>query len=572
MDIPLGTPQVIAQGGNPELTDSFNAILKLHQDGEYEQARLGYEALLVKHPAQPAVWLQYAECCMALHGPELTRRAAERCLALDHINPQAMVLLSTALSYLGKREESRHWLKECYRYTRNYPILHWNLALCEILHGEWAGNGPNYDPPYYWPDDDELRGWKRYQWGRVTGHRPNRHIDPPWDGSDILGAGIYLYGEQGFGDIIWALRFLRDVRERCPLARIVLEVPESLVHVVHDQPFVQKYVDRVVAATPGSVMAEDCAYHAALWDIPAAIGLTVDTVRREPYITAPRVSGSVQVSFPPEQVRKVGLAWQGNPDHGADKWRSIHDLELLAPIVQALDKAGCHIYSLQPNDAPVIGGVQLLPAHLPSWRHTVALLPHLDLVIAPDTGGGHLAAAMGIPTWTMLMQSCDYRYTAESGSRSVWYESQTLFRQTKQGEWGDVVERIVQAIETKWPEPPERPEPDLIPSDAFQEAADLEERFLSLPALPVGRPEPQTLVELARATGDPAINRMVDLAESLRDDPMPPLPELPRPLPLDHPVSQYVASALCQSVADTICEKKTDVWEEKREREGLGVV
>jgi hypothetical protein len=70
-------------------------------------------------------------------------------------------------------------------------------------------------------------------------------------------------------------------------------------------------------------------------------------------------------------------------------------------------------------------------------------------VIAVDTSVAHLAGAMGLPLWLMLAQPADFRWLLDR-SDSPWYPSARLFRQSRPGDWGDVLQAMAQALTERW--------------------------------------------------------------------------------------------------------------------------
>ena len=84
-------------------------------------------------------------------------------------------------------------------------------------------------------------------------------------------------------------------------------------------------------------------------------------------------------------------------------------------------------------------------AALDDFADTAALITHMDLVISIDTSVAHLAGALGVPVWIMLPFSPDWRWLRD-GEGSPWYPTARLFRQTRRGDWDDVVRRVAQAL------------------------------------------------------------------------------------------------------------------------------
>jgi ADP-heptose:LPS heptosyltransferase len=140
---------------------------------------------------------------------------------------------------------------------------------------------------------------------------------------------------------------------------------------------------------------------------------------------------------------KVGIAWQGNPDHPKDRYRSI-PLRFFAALAKV---AGVSLISLQTGP----GREQLdslakpfplvdLGQRLGDFYATAALVRNLDLVITCDSAPAHLAGALGVPTWVALAATPDWRWLL-ARSDSPWYPSMRLFRQAGGG-WEGVFEEI----------------------------------------------------------------------------------------------------------------------------------
>ncbi len=72
-------------------------------------------------------------------------------------------------------------------------------------------------------------------------------------------------------------------------------------------------------------------------------------------------------------------------------------------------------------------------------------LAGLDLLISVDTGLGHLAGALGRPTWLVLHPGSDFRWLQDRDD-SPWYPSLRLFRMGRQGDWEELLARVVEEL------------------------------------------------------------------------------------------------------------------------------
>ena len=73
----------------------------------------------------------------------------------------------------------------------------------------------------------------------------------------------------------------------------------------------------------------------------------------------------------------------------------------------------------------------------------------------------HLAGALGKPVWVLLRHTPDWRWLIDRED-SPWYPTARLFRQTANGDWNEVMERVTEElqkfIETSGASPPLAPE------------------------------------------------------------------------------------------------------------------
>ena len=150
---------------------------------------------------------------------------------------------------------------------------------------------------------------------------------------------------------------------------------------------------------------------------------------------------------------KIGIVWQGNPQHSLDRLRSFRLAEF-APLAQL---PGVKLFSLQwgpgadqlrePGNtlqAVDLSGRLRQPAG--ALVEEAAVMMNLDLVISCDTAIAHLAGAIGCPVWVALPIAPDWRWLLGRDD-SPWYPTMRLFRQEVWGDWPGVFSRITAALE-----------------------------------------------------------------------------------------------------------------------------
>jgi ADP-heptose:LPS heptosyltransferase len=78
---------------------------------------------------------------------------------------------------------------------------------------------------------------------------------------------------------------------------------------------------------------------------------------------------------------------------------------------------------------------------------TASWLAGAELVVTVDTMIAHLAGAMNRPTWLLLKNDPDWRWSPDSG-RSDWYPSMRIYAQGEAGDWQGVIDRVLADLRT----------------------------------------------------------------------------------------------------------------------------
>jgi Tfp pilus assembly protein PilF len=291
---------------------------------------------------------------------------------------------------------------------------------------------------------DFALGWNEYEWRSRCRASGIRSFDQPvWNGAPLRGRTILLHTEQGLGDAIQFIRYARLVKSlgghvlvacQQPLARLLTQCSG---------------VDGVIE-DGAPLPAFEC--HAPLLSLPRIFETTVETVPTEiPYLAADPIlvdRRSVQLSA--AEGFKIGVAWQGSPEHKKDRWRSFRLAEL-EPLSRV---PGVRLISLQKG----FGAEQLadgscrfpivdLGSSLQDLMDTAAVIKALDLMITPDTALAHLAGSLGAPVWVALPVAADWRWLLGRGD-TPWYPTMRLFRQARWGEWRELFEQMADQLST----------------------------------------------------------------------------------------------------------------------------
>lgn len=259
---------------------------------------------------------------------------------------------------------------------------------------------------------------------------------PLWRGEPIPGKTLFVFAEQGLGDTLQFVRYLRLARER--VGRIILECQPPLKTLLE-----QSRCADLVVSTGDCVPEFDC--HLPLLDLPGVFRTTLDTIPAAiPYLTVEKREG---LPTPASGKPKIGLAWAGNPEFQDDAVRSI-PLENLDAIFRT---PGASYFSLQlkipARDEACFraSGILNPMEQVRDFADTAALVSGLDLVISVDTAVAHLAGALGRPVWMFIHRSPDWRWLL-GRSDTPWYPTMRLFRQPSDGKWPAAIAQAAVAL------------------------------------------------------------------------------------------------------------------------------
>lgn len=345
-------------------------------------------------------------------------------------NAYAVRILGTAHLNLNRLDAAQVHLRRSLELLPGFSLAEIDLAFTLLLAGHL----------------DE--GWKFYarRWRDTERMKRPAFYDPglEWKGrraQPLQGRRIAVYAEQGLGDVIQFIRYVRELQADGATVFGVVQ-PELVSLVEHSFP-------DVLCLTRDRVLQAD--YHVALLDLPMHYGTTMaDIPAAMPYLRAPAAKVDEWARrMPPANGRlRVGLAWSGSLQQVNNNNRATR----LSQLVPLLEMPGLQCFSLQKGDCgaftdvmPSGGRLVDLTGEWADFSDSAAMLENLDLVVTVDTSIAHLAGAMGKECWVMLAPNADWRWLLERED-SPWYPTLRLFRRGFGEPRANQVSRVVQAL------------------------------------------------------------------------------------------------------------------------------
>jgi Flp pilus assembly protein TadD len=415
----------------PDLAEIHHNLGNLLRDERsFEEAEACYREALRLRPDYAKAHVNRGVALLAAGDLERALRSLEEGVRLQPASAEAHSSLATAYQTRGRLDDALAEYEAAIRLRPDYAEPHWNRALQLLLRGDYA------------------RGWPEYEWRwRVPSfHSPLPGTSKPrWDGGPLEGRTILLWAEQGLGDTLQFVRYAPLLKARG--ARVVVQCQPQLVPLLSRTPGIDRLLGWDDPAPDGDVWVP-------FMSVPALVRTTVETIPAEvPYLFAdPERVGHWRRQLAAVPGFKVGIAWQGNTQHGWDRHRSV-PLAHFEPLARV---PGVSLVSLQKGPGseqlqelagrfPVLGLGDLVDQAAGAFTDTAAVLRSLDLVISVDTALAHLAGGMAVPGWVPVHVAPDWRWLL-GREDSPWYPSLRLFRQAELGNWQGVFRRMADEL------------------------------------------------------------------------------------------------------------------------------
>lgn len=367
-----------------------------------------------------------------------------RCVGLNPKFMKGYNNLGVALQDMGDFEGAMQAYAAALQQDPGFTLTEYNRALCLLSYGRLA------------------EGWKA--WDIRCDFKDNRHFPQKlWDGSDLQGKSVLLWGDQAIGEDILQASLFDDLLARG--ARLIVEVPPRLI------PLFQRRWPQVTFVKKPPLRGKEHIQH-ELTD-KRLLDPSIDFQCKP--IAASRFLRNSFSDFPTQRrsylqadsalttklkhryqalgaKQVVGIAWRSSAKFGRYKSSQLDDW---LPILSQPDTV---FIDLQYGD----NSAELAEFHAryPQVRiyHDLEVNQMMDLdafaaqvsacdrVISISNTTVHFAGALGIECHLMLPTGLGALwYWFRDRADSPWYPSITIHRQSMAGEWRDVIRSVAQS-------------------------------------------------------------------------------------------------------------------------------
>jgi tetratricopeptide (TPR) repeat protein len=278
-----------------------------------------------------------------------------------------------------------------------------------------------------------------------------RFFPPPfWDGSNLQGQKILIWGEQGIGDEILYALFFSELISRG--AHCYIECQPRLVNLFKRSFPLAKVYPRKEEPDP-ELLNPNINYQSPSGSLLQWLLAPFEKGEiNEKYLLADRDESSVFRSrYRTNGMNKiVGIGWATS--FLTEGWDNVpletFDLLLEVPGVQFVSvQYGEHSAELEASFQRT--GVKILEDKevdpLQNMDSFASQLTSMDLVITLTNSTAALACALGVPTWGISSPIVDWRFGNKS-ENNLWYPSLRLFRQSDKTDWSSIAKDLAQAF------------------------------------------------------------------------------------------------------------------------------
>jgi tetratricopeptide (TPR) repeat protein len=451
-----------AVAADPKAAEAhYNLANALRDLRRYEESVASYQAALAARPNYVKALVNFGGVLNELRRREEAVDVLRQAIAIDPRHPRAHMNLGCVLRDGGRFDEAVAELEIAVSINPDSAEGQNNLGTAYQTRAQYDRAWQCYeralqlDPKL--PDahfshatallrrGDLQAGFDEYEWRWKCHTFTARGFQQPrWNGVPLDGKTILLYAEQGLGDALQFVRYAFDVQQRG--GRVIVECHAPLQKLLAETPGIDQLIAFGDALPPFDV-------HYPLMSLPGVLRLSESQLWHGPYLSAdPQRSQAWRARLAPIEGFRVGVCWQGNPQHLFDKQRSF-PLAKLAPLAAV---PGTQLISLQkgPGTEQIAGcgfPVHELDASLDAdgaFLDTAAVIQQLDLVVVADTAVAHLAGALAAPVWIPLSAHGDWRWMHER-SDSPWYPHTRLYRQRTLDVWDDVIAEMAAELATR---------------------------------------------------------------------------------------------------------------------------
>jgi tetratricopeptide (TPR) repeat protein len=420
---------------DPNNLDIYQNKSAIFEDlGEFESALESIDHAIKKNPINYHFYLNRGNIYEYLSRYDDALDDFEKVIEIEPQNPNAYINKGNLLKKINKIKESKTCLEYALKLDKKSYLAQYNLSLL-LLHQK------NFE-----------LGWKLYESSRfyVSESCPD-FIKPiaeleKFDCKDK----IFIWGEQGVGDQVFYGSFLRFLDHSLD---ITVGIDKRLVSI-----FKRSFQNLKFTGLSEKNLGSD-------FTKQMSIGSLGNFFARE-HLEQPKPSNFLKSDEKRKNVLEkeilsedkliCGISWR-TLNKKTGRWRSL-TLEKLLPILR---ENNFHYIDLQYDDTDreindfekkygiKIQSLKSLDKYN-DLEGIFSLIDCCDIVVTIDNSIAHFSGALGKKTFLMLPFGVGSIWYWHDDDISSWYPSIKIYRQSKSGDWHEVIKKIAKDLNTNF--------------------------------------------------------------------------------------------------------------------------
>ena len=422
---------------NPQYAEAHNNLGNvLKEMDRLDESVHAYQQALKINPQYAEVYNNVGNVLKEMDRLDESIRAYQQALEINPKYAPAYSNLGNTLDAKGELDQSIHAYQQALKINPQYAEAHKNLSLSYLKLGNFK------------------QGWEEYQWrwkcDEFAAENRKDFPQPMWDGSSLDGKSILIWQEQGTGDCIMFASLLVELQDHAQ--KIFVETEYRLLPLLERSFPTIHFHTAQIPSTP-QLLSTTIDFQSPIASLPRwFLTNEEDFPKRHSYLKASdHITQKCRNKYQQlaEGKTLVGISWNSmNKSVGKQKSAPLEQLE---PLLSLND---CFFINLQyeygdlaleldqfVNDTGISIYCDTEINPLESLDDFAAQVAALDLVITISNTTAHMAGALGKSVWTLLHYGADWRWLTNR-SDTPWYPSMTLFRQSRQGDWSNVVQQV----------------------------------------------------------------------------------------------------------------------------------
>ena len=353
-------------------------------------------------------------------------------LIIDNSNKHTLNNLATALKETGDYKKALIFYKEAIKIDPFFSDAQFNIGILYLL------------------SDKYKEGLIKYEYRKSQKNEKMINLlslgVKKWEGEDLQNKNLIIYSEQGIGDSIQFIRFIKMIKKQ--KTKIILYIEKKIEFLFSEIEEVDSLIfDKKNIPNSDfyiSIMSLPLIFY-KLGNFPTPYNFFPKNIELDKYWKK-KINSNNEI--------KIGIAWQGNKIFNQSDYKRSIPIQMLSPI---LNLKKFKFISLQKDydkdclnkindENKVIYFYNQIDKR--SFEDTLSIIRNLDLVITVDTSIAHISGTLGKETWVLLPFVPDFRWGLKK-SESKWYSKIKLFRQKKINNWNSVLLSVSEELNNR---------------------------------------------------------------------------------------------------------------------------